>query len=507
MRKSKTTALLAILAILILGTAFTSFAAARYNWYKQGENWRCADQNGEDYIAAWAKSGEDWFWLDDEGNMTKEALVDSETKYVDADGKMASEKWVKLADDEDNDHWMYFQKGGKKLVGRDTPKPVSIGDKKYIFNTDGYMMTGWVNEKDYDQSDDVDARWKSAVYYCGDEDDGAVTYGWKQIECYNNEEDEENEIGTKYWFWFQASGQKVRASKSGSLKEKVINGQKYVFDVNGVMKYGWNAVYAIKATSSNKDANNYAWFQSGSVGSKLAKGWFKVVPAKAFDATASEESTSKWFYAKSSKLYTNAIKTIDNKRYGFNEKGEMVVGLCAAEVDENGKFVRFYKENIDNPDDLDAVVYGENGSSSPYVLYYFSSDEAKDGSMKTGVHTIKVDGDDYYFCFSNKNGSKGQGLTGKQGNKYYFNGKRVDVDEDRAECAFFELQGDNKSYVDPGKPIYFEEVSEDLPASDYVIISKTGTVSKSGTKKDGNGYKATYTRKDGTACWVVKSED
>ena len=509
MRKSKTTALLAILAFLILGTAFTSFAAARYNWYQSDENWRCADQNGDDYYGAWAKSGADWYWLDEEGFMAMETLVDDDTKYVGADGKMVSEKWVKILIEndeeyEDDERWMYFQKGGRKLVGRDTPKPVSVGDKKYIFDENGYMMTGWVNEEDYDQSEDIDARWKGAVYYCGEADDGAVSYGWKKIECFATVDDEENENGSSYWFWFQASGKKIKSPKSGYLSEKVINGQKYVFDVNGIMKSGWNAVYATKATGSNKDINNYAWFQSGSIGSRMANGWFKTTPRSAVDATTSE---SRWFYAKSGRMYNNVIKTIDNKKYGFNQYGEMVYGLCAAEVDDDGKLVRFYKENIDTLEDLNAVIYGENGSPSPYVLYYFSSDGAKDGSMKTGVHTIKVDGDDYYFCFSNKNGNKGQGLTGKYGNKYYFNGKRVDVDEDRAECAFFELQGDNKSYVDPGEPIYFEEVSEDLPASDHVIISKTGTVSKSGTKKDGNGYKATYTRKDGTAYWVVKSED
>ncbi len=505
MNRLKFTALVATIALLILGTAFTSVAAVKYNWYKQGENWRCADQNGEDYITAWAKSGEDWFWLDDEGNMAKEALVDDDTKYVDADGKMASDKWVRIADDEDNDHWMYFQKGGKKLTGRDTPKPVSVGDKKYIFDENGYMMTGWVNEEDYDQSEDIDARWKSAVYYCGEEDDGAVSYGWRKIECFATVDDEENENGSKYWFWFQASGKKVKAPKSGYLSEKIINGQKYVFDVNGIMKSGWNAVYATKATGSNKDINNYAWFQSGSVGLKLAKGWFKTTPRSAVDATTSE---SRWFYVKSGKMYNNTIKTIDNKKYGFNQYGEMVYGLCAAEVDDESKFVRFYKENIDTLEDLNAVVYGENGSPSPYVLYYFSSDGAKDGSMKTGVQTIKIDGEDYNFYFSNKNGSRGQGLTGKQGSKYYYNGKKVVTDEDKAECAFYELkEDDGRVYVDPGEPVYFGEVSADLPVAEYIIINKTGTASTSGTKKDGNGYKAKIVKKDGVSYWEVSSED
>ena len=118
MKNSKIVALVATAALLVLGAAFTSMAAS-YNWYQQDGEWRCKNASGDDYYSEWAKSGADWYWLDDDGWMAREALVDDDTKYVDADGKMVKNQWVKLADDEGNEYWNYFQAGGKKMVGKD----------------------------------------------------------------------------------------------------------------------------------------------------------------------------------------------------------------------------------------------------------------------------------------------------------------------------------------------------------------------------------------------------
>ena len=179
MKNTKIVALVATVALLVLGAAFTSFAA-QYNWYQQDDEWRCKDKNGDDYYSAWAKSGADWYWLNDEGWMAREVLVDDETKYVDADGKMVKNDWKKIANDEGDEFWYYFQAGGKKMVGKEAgPKPVSVTGKKYIFDTEGKMLSGWVLPN-YDSARDDDYAWQEGIYYCGDEDDGAVTYGWNQ---------------------------------------------------------------------------------------------------------------------------------------------------------------------------------------------------------------------------------------------------------------------------------------------------------------------------------------
>ena len=138
MKNTKIFALVATVALLVIGAAFTSMAGT-YNWYQQDDEWRCKDKNGDDFYAAWAKSGADWYWLDDEGWMAREALVDDSTKYVDADGKMVKNDWKKVVDDDNNEHWMYFQAGGKRMAAKDgaAPKPVTVNGKKYIFNYDG----------------------------------------------------------------------------------------------------------------------------------------------------------------------------------------------------------------------------------------------------------------------------------------------------------------------------------------------------------------------------------
>ena len=319
MKNSKIVALVATAALLVLGAAFTSMAAS-YNWYQQDGEWRCKNASGDDYYSEWAKSGADWYWLDDDGWMAREALVDDDTKYVDADGKMVKNQWVKLADDEGNEYWNYFQAGGKKMVGKDDVKPVTVNGKKYIFNQDGKMLSGWVLAGYADAADD-DYAWKDGIYYCGDEDDGAVTLGWRQIECYNEEEDF---VDNNYWFWFGTNGIKFAATDGATLKEKTINGKGYAFNEYGVMKAEWEAVRATAATATNATVSNYSWFHTVEDGSKFANGWFRVVPTANLDKDNNDDDTAKWFYAKSGKLACNEIKTINGKKYGFNKYGEMV---------------------------------------------------------------------------------------------------------------------------------------------------------------------------------------
>ena len=482
MKNTKIVALVAAVALLVIGAAFTSFAA-QYNWYEQDGEWRCKDKNGEDYTEAWAKSGADWYWLNDEGFMARETLVDDDTKYVDADGKMVTNDWKEIEDEEGNAYWYYFQAGGKKLVGKEKVKPVTVNGKKYIFNDAGQMKTGWVREnyEDTDQSDE-DEGWRDGIWYCGD--DGAVTYGWRQIEVIDSTADF---LDNNYWFYFGSDGKKIEAKEDAVYAKKSINGKSYVFDADGVMKSEWQAVYNTAATASNL-IDSYAWYQSAEIGAKFAKGWFRVIPQGNVDPDNNYEETAKWFYAKSGQLYANNIKSIGGKKYGFNAAGEMVTGLCAVNFAADGEFQSFAAVGID--DALVLGTYTVPGASAR--LYYFSDDEDNDGSMKLGSQKITVDGDEYDFYFSKKNGKKGQGVDGKEGSKYYVNGKKIAADDAVAEYQLLGIDpeaSDYLTFVDPKSQDGFSTV-------DYALISKTGTVIKSTSKKDGNGYKFVYNKKD-----------
>ena len=129
-----------------------------------------------------------------------------------------------------------------------------------------------------------------------------------------------------------------------------------------------------------------------------------------------------------------------------------------------------------------------------------------------GAQTIKVDGDDYNFYFSTAAGSKGIGLTGKQGNKYYYNGKKVAADDAQGDWMFFWAVMDangNILYVNPAVSKTFKDVEGSvvdgvkIVDSHYVMISKSGSGATSGTKKDGNGYKAKFVKGTG---WTVTAE-
>lgn len=79
---------------------------------------------------------------------------------------------------------------------------VQIGDARYIFDTNGYMLTGWQL---------VNARW----YYLTA--DGSMAYGWQQIDG--------------KWYYFSELGYML----TGWVED---GNKKYYLDENGVLKTG-----------------------------------------------------------------------------------------------------------------------------------------------------------------------------------------------------------------------------------------------------------------------------
>ena len=476
MKNTKIVALVAAVALLVLGTAFASFAAT-YNWYEQDGEWRCADKDGEDYYDTWAKSGDGWYYLGEEGYMLREALVETDkgTNYVDANGRMVTNDWKKVSNDDGDEFWMYFQSNGKAMKS----KVAKIGENKYAFDDNGYMLSGWIDVVDGIPAAADD--WKAAKYYYGDENDGAMKTGWQALTVDTTGIEDFDE--TEYWFYFKSNGQKYAATET-DVKEFKINSKWYAFDEYGRMQAEWQTVYATDKGS----ISSYAWFQSVEIGAKFADGWFRVTPSADVDPDAEEDSVN-WFYAKKGHLAYSEIKTINGKKYGFNAKGEMVSGLQDVETNE---LLADHNVTFTGIDTV-AGVYGADG-----LVYYFSGDEENDGSMKTALQTVAIDDDPYSFYFD----KKGYGITGNKSNKYYFNGIKVTANEDRADYMVFEAlvdgeDGDKKPYSVKTDGYTFREaaaleIGGVLPAEEYAVISKTGVVASSGTKKDGNDWKAVF---------------
>ena len=67
---------------------------------------------------------------------------------------------------------------------------------------------------------------------------------------------------------------------------------------------------------------------------------------------------------------------------------------------------------------------------SDWGFYYFSDNEDKDGSMKTGNQRISLDGESLTFSFKKGGTKKGQGITGENEKKLYLGGMLLAADTD-----------------------------------------------------------------------------
>mgnify|MGYP000073211806 CR=1 FL=1 len=403
-KQTKLVAVLSAAALLAMGASMTSFAAG---WQKDDAGvWHYYDSDDEMVTGEWKKDGGKWFHLDDEGDMETNTWVDDDY-YVGEDGAMLTNAWKYTMSDDDQDdpdsdgkHWYYFNNKGKKVADQDK----KINGKTYLFNEDGEMLYGWQD-------------WQGAIYYFGEEMDGARTENkWLWLEksgMLDTDEDvqktvpgcSENDIcDDEGWYWFNASGKMYK-----DAKQKKINGKYYYFNNHGQMLYEWiNGVKANVASNAKLDsdsieatASEVRYMNVVEEGWR-ADGWYQIDGAENLDA----DGDTDWYYIDDGEIkyadggtadlatydddgavYVQRIK-IEGKYFAFNEKGQMQDGLQYCKAD--GGF------------------------------YYFDDN----GYQKTGrVTSVENDDDDYTFYFNTKNGKNGQGYKGIKDDYLYFNGR------------------------------------------------------------------------------------
>ena len=194
-KQTKLVAVLSTAALLAIGASMTSFAAQ--GWAEEDGTWVYYDSSNDRVTEEWKKSGDNWYWLDDNGEMAVDMLVedDDDYYYVDANGVMVTNQWVAIEnedageEDEPDHYWYYFQANGKAYTrsdnaSEDSVSPKTINGKKYAFDEEGRMLYGWVSGGERQTDDDA---WKESLYYFGDEDDGAMSLGWRQISIVDDE--------------------------------------------------------------------------------------------------------------------------------------------------------------------------------------------------------------------------------------------------------------------------------------------------------------------------------
>ena len=443
-KQTKLVAVLSATALLAIGAAMTSFAAS--GWTDEGGQWAYYDKDGDMVTDEWKKSADgNWYYLDSDGYMLTDGWVDS-TYYVDEDGKLVTNQWLKTYEDDGeegpdadgDENWFYFGSAGSIV----TDGWKKINDAWYLFDTDGAMKYGWHYDDD------------GKIFYLGDEDDGAMKSGWLKLvpgeEGDVSEQDAPNDESK--WFNFKSNGQ---ARKDDLVK---INGSKYLFDEDGIMKSGWQTVVNDKVASDSDVIEEYKYFGESNDGS-MATGWVELDENPLDDG----DEDMHWYHFNSTGVPKSLndgstimarMSKINSKYYLFDAEGRMQDGLVGLTVGS----------------DSDAAV-------SVYLT--------KDGDMKTGKVTGVVEDDDekytYYFITSGSN--KGAGYTGIKDGYIYVNGKLVTAEEDSDYQVF-----DVSEYSDAfGEPTYV--------VSEKGKVVTTSSTSGKNVKVDGE-YKYTVT-KDG----------
>ncbi|WP_308519672.1 cell wall-binding protein [Stomatobaculum longum] len=539
-KQTKIAAIVSAAALLAIGASMTSFAAT--GWQEEDGTWVYYNRAGEKVANSWEYSGDNRFYLDDAGNMATDSLIEDNDDYyyVDANGAMVRNRWVAIDNEsagEDNQPdvwWYYFQANGKAYKNTHATGTIFkrvINGKTYCFDEDGKMQYGWV-KKDDGVTDYDDNAYQEAEYYFGDENDGAMSIGWREIALSDVADAEDEQPGDSYWdsdqvrwFYFKASG-----AKQTSSTNKTINGRKYGFDQYGRMIADWHnnslgaATYqnASRRGSSNNAtatataayAKDFMYFSSPEDGARFTKGWFKVVPGYYLNYADYDNGTDRWYYADGNgNLYAGQIKTIKGKKYAFDLKGGMIYGLALLRTD--GSTIYEYADDENKYDSQDKFMETARNMSSDWAFYYFSDNEDKDGSMKTGTQKISLDGESFSFNFKKGGTKKGQGVTGMSEKKYYLGGMLLTADADNKievvnkttleKITVSKLISDlGLTGVDASKKIgqankgdvIYTNTGVDTDGANltaltgnYVVVNVSGTVVKSGSKVDGDGFK------------------
>lgn len=388
----------------------------------------------------WKQSRDAWFYLDSNGRMVRDCFVQKGNSlyYADQDGKRVQNHWVWSEGREDDgyeDGWYYFGSDGKAYRSDGSFKRI-IGGKTYIFDGNGKMLTGWLDEDGQPVTEGSNPL-IDGLYYAGE--DGALlsstwlNYGSMVLGAADDLDS--SLTGRDYseykevWLYFGSDFKKLKGS-GAKIKQKDINGCTYGFDEYGIMLPWWSKVASVSdADRSNPTSSESAKYYAGYDGGRLLKNtWFWMYPSENLDEQDAEEGEYSWWYAdQNGEVYRNKIRKINGRYYAFDGLGRMRTGFVL--FDGKSSFVAQYdtddwtSENFINGD-----LYGLEKAD----LYLFAPDELNDGSMQAGCE-LKVELEDgvYTFGFGSNGIAYGNRNTLRRAkNSFYINGLRLEADQD-----------------------------------------------------------------------------
>ncbi|NBI73679.1 glucan-binding protein, partial [Clostridiaceae bacterium] len=320
-----------------------------------------------------------------------------------------------------------------KKISNDKKK---IGGKTYFFNEDGEMLSGWYapNGKD------------GEVYYLGEEDEGwRAENQWLWLERPTDEDADDNEwsdpddeckvsCDDEGWYWFGSDGKMFRDAS----KKKTINGKHYYFNEHGQMLYEWintkdgNTIDGVvaeeqKATLDSLEEATPSEAQkvkSDTVGDmryanqvedgSRTNGWYEIEGSQ----DARSDGDTDWYFfkdGKAKKADSDDLVEVDDK--AVTDDGALVY---RARIKCDGKYFCFNELG-----QMQTGLQLING-----YFYYFDDN----GYMKTGkvADVEEADDDVYTYYFETKNNGNGRGISTIKDGYLYWNGKRVEADDDYA---------------------------------------------------------------------------
>lgn len=265
--------------------------------------------------------------------------------------------------------WYYYDRDGSRV----TDEWKKSGNYWFWLDDDGAMATDMLVEDNDD-------------YYYVDVNGVMVTNRWVAVD---NEDAGDDYEPDQYWYYFGSNGKAFQGNDNNSSPRfKTINGKRYAFDEDGKMLYGWVSSDGERQTDDDgwKGVDGMYYLGDENDGA-LKTGWQEITVLdedwtddNPYDENFDDEQT-RWFYFKSNgkKYYNNSTdpnyitKTINGKKYGFDDNGRMVV-----------------EWNVNTTSAVDGVNTATGSITREWA--YFSSPE--DGARKTkGWYKVTPDHD------------------------------------------------------------------------------------------------------------------
>ena len=483
-KQTKLVAVLSAAALLAIGASMTSFAKG---WTQEDGEWVYLDSDGDRVTEEWKKSGSNYYWLDEDGVMATDCVVedDDDKYYVDSSGARVVNQWrsVENEDDEtvgDSDDvdtlWYYFGSSGKAY--KDDKK--TINGKFYIFDDECHAISGW-----YTYNDDL--------YYLGTEDECWAYTGWNYLELDDDIVDDDD-YDDEEWFYFKPSTGKAYVNA-----RKYVEGSYYTFDENGVMldKWVFGTPGAATVTAvSGVSTDGAARYREDN--GKQETGWVYTYR----DSDEDENEDEEWFYMdskgvpfnyKGKDAYANSVatkkdnedrgawktpitspaaKVIKSKTYLFDSEGAMQTGVFF--MGDAGNGTTNAVKRTGGEDLVAGAYYGFNKNSGSVK-----------GQMLTAKSSVDFDGEtvNYYF---QKNGQAYVNYIA-DGVLYGPDGMREDADDGNSYEVI-----DVEDLLTAANPVIKIKGSSTEISEGQIIVSSSGKVKKSGSVKiDGIKYYVT----------------